>query len=535
MDSPPRKTQTTVMDWLPTIAADKRFIFVEAPVGAGKSPIALSYAGFLGDGVLGSSYILTPQRILQRQYEDSFGDGNLVSVYGKANYFCHTKLGLNCDDGSDIKPKCERCPANEAFKSMKTTPHVVLNYKLAMLYAELFQDDSMFPTKDLMVFDECHTLEGHLVDHRAVEVTRKRCERHKIQFYQPKDIDDAHGWLREDYYPSIDHAYFEMERQAKAIDDKYAGSSKPSLMPDELRLKRDFKKLGRHRDLVQTLSENDIDYIRDNYVLVTERGEKIMFKEIYGKRLFKSILQPKAERFLFMSSTIMNFESYAKDLGINPDEMATISLPSEFDVDNRPVYFMPTAKMTYGWNKNIPEKNELRRKMADKVINLCADMHPNESGIIHTGSFQIANWLINEIKDSVPQKIIEHGSSDSMSRDECIAEFTENKGEIPMLLISPSLTEGLDLKDEMARFCIFTKVPYPFLGDEWVKRRLAISDEWYQRQAMTAIIQGGGRIVRGPDDYGNTYILDESFGNLWNRYKSRAPIWWKAGYSKIKG
>ena len=230
-----------------------------------------------------------------------------------------------------------------------------------------------------------------------------------------------------------------------------------------MRSKRDFKRLTRHRDLVRTLSEQSIDYISENYVLVTERGQKIMFKEIYGKRLFKSILQPKAERFLFMSSTIMNFESYAKDLGIDPEEMATVSLPSEFDVSNRPVYFMPTAKMTYGWQKNEPAKNKIRRAMADKVIKLCADMHSGESGIIHTGSFQIAKWLIGEIEDQIPQKIVTHTGDDPSSRDACIEEFTSNNGEIPMVLISPSLTEGLDLKDEQARFCIFTKVPYPFL------------------------------------------------------------------------
>ena len=69
-----------------------------------------------------------------------------------------------------------------------------------------------------------------------------------------------------------------------------------------------------------------------------------------------------------------------------------------------------------------------------------------------------------------------------------------------MVLISPSLTEGLDLKEDLGRFSIFVKVPYPFLGDEWVKRRLELSDEWYQRQAFQNIVQGGGRVVRTPDD-----------------------------------
>ena len=533
-DSDPRKTQVEVLDWLSGIGADKRHVIVEAPVGAGKSPIALTFASFLGQGHMGSSYILTPQRILQRQYEESFDDGRLLSVYGKANYMCNMKVGLNCDDGSDIKPKCKNCPASDAINAIGTTPHVVLNYKLALLYAEILYGTDMFPTKDLAVFDECHTLESHLVNHRALEITRKRCEKHKIVFYQPDDLSDAHGWLREDYLPPIGEAVVELELRVKAIDNKYNASGSSALLPDEIRAKREYKRLKRHYDLVKEMAEHDTSYLNNQYVLVTDRNEKMTFKEIYGRRIFRNTMGHIANRFLHMSSTVLNADAYARDLGIEPDEVAVTSLPSEFDVNNRPVYFMPTAKMSYGWNNpKDPEKAKLRQKMIDQVVKLCKDMHPEESGIIHTGSFQIAKWLIDEIQSLVPQKIITHKSDEPETRDECIEEFTSNNGEVPMLLISPSLTEGLDLKDEQARFCIFVKVPYPFLGDEWVKRRLDLSDEWYQRQAMTAIIQGGGRIVRGPEDYGNTYILDESFGFLWFKYKDRAPIWWKDGFTRI--
>jgi Rad3-related DNA helicase len=53
------------------------------------------------------------------------------------------------------------------------------------------------------------------------------------------------------------------------------------------------------------------------------------------------------------------------------------------------------------------------------------------------------------------------------------------------------------------------------------------------RQAMISIIQGGGRVVRSPEDWGNTYILDESFGFLWNKYKKNAPQWWKDAFTVV--
>jgi Rad3-related DNA helicase len=441
---------------------------------------------------------------------------------------CHTKQGLDCDIGNDIKPTCTDCPAKAAFLNIKHTPHVVLNYKLALLYSELFPDDiSEFPTKDLMVFDECHTLEGHLVNHRAVTIGKKRCELFKLKFFKPRSLQEAHEWLKEDYLPAATDYYLELDKQVKIIDSQYEFGG--THLASELRTKKDHKALGRHLTLVRSVAKKKFDFLEDHYVLATKKDAYFEFKEIYGAGLFYHILEPKANRFLFMSSTILNFEEYANDLGIPPEETAIIDLPSEFDKGNRPVYYMPTAKMSFGWDKKEPAKAELRDKMSKQVVTLLDGFNP-ESGVIHTGSFPIAKWLIGEIENNISQQIITHTQDDPRARDDCIAEFTENEGKVPMVLISPSVTEGLDLVGDTARFALFVKVPFPYLGDEWVRRRLDLSQEWYDRQAMISMIQGSGRIVRSHDDWGNTYILDAAFGYLWEKFKTRAPRWWKDAY-----
>jgi Rad3-related DNA helicase len=43
---------------------------------------------------------------------------------------------------------------------------------------------------------------------------------------------------------------------------------------------------------------------------------------------------------------------------------------------------------------------------------------------------------------------------------------------------------------------------------------------------MINIIQGGGRIVRTEGDWGNFYILDESFGMLLKFMGKKLPKWW---------
>ena len=95
------------------------------------------------------------------------------------------------------------------------------------------------------------------------------------------------------------------------------------------------------------------------------------------------------------------------------------------------------------------------------------------------------------------------------------------------LLISPSITEGLDLKGDLGRFAIFAKIPYPYLGDEWIKKRASIDQQWYLRQTVTNIIQGSGRIVRDKEDFGVTYILDTCWEHLYDSAKHLFPKWWK--------
>src|SRR5271157_4082882 len=95
----PRPNQIKALEWLEKQEA--KYLILESPVGSGKSNIGLAYSHYLtstGDAEDeeglprpkgGSSYILTPQRILQAQYEQSFigiPNFSISSFYGKGNY-----------------------------------------------------------------------------------------------------------------------------------------------------------------------------------------------------------------------------------------------------------------------------------------------------------------------------------------------------------------------------------------------------------------------------------------------------------------
>jgi Rad3-related DNA helicase len=294
---------------------------------------------------------------------------------------------------------------------------------------------------------------------------------------------------------------------------------------------KNFIKFKRHADTINDIMLCNADNVAQEYVLIDEFN-KFTVKELYAKRTFHNIIKPMANRFLFMSSTILNKDGFCRDLGIDPAEAAFLSLDSEFEVSHRRVIYKPAAKMSYGWDSSEPKRVAGRGRMSKSIQNIL-ELHKDVSGIIHTGSFKLSKWVLDELESNTSHMILNHNPvpGEIIKRDDVIAEYIENAKDRPTILVSPSITEGLDLKHDLGRFAIFAKVPYPNLGDAWVKRRMEISSQWYQRQTLKEMIQGSGRICRDHSDWGFTYILDESFGFLYNKTRhSMIPHWWEEAF-----
>jgi ATP-dependent DNA helicase DinG len=515
-DKKPRISQEKVLQWMESLPDNIKYVIAEAPVGTGKSAIGINYSAFI-DQSKGNALILTPQKILQRQYEDSFDKDQLFSLYGKANYTCAPKE-TNCDIGSDLKPRCETCPHKIAYAKARTAPNTVLNYALALILMTS-REDSKINKRKVIICDEAHTLEHHLTEFRALQIGEKRCRQFKVAFTVPSNEKEAIDWIKTYYQPAVEREVESLRSVVTEIEDKYVAGDRMDKADSEL-INR-YKEYVTHLELIDSYISEDINHIINNYVLIKDKSF-FKFKAVYGKHTFRTTIDLSGERILFISSTILNKDEFCRDLGIDPERTAFISIDSEFDVDNRPVLYIPKAKMSYGWDK--ADRTHDRTAMIKAVIEILG-MHKDQSGIIHTGSFQIAQWLINELDGKIPHRIFHHNPSANLNREDVINQFTENNNAEPAVLISPSITEGLDLYGDKGRFSIFAKVPFPNLGDSWVKRRADISNEWYRRQAMINVIQGSGRVNRAADDWGYTYILDESFGSLYKSMLGKLPKW----------
>lgn len=518
----PRTNQGIALDWLEKQSLNAKYIILELPVGSGKSLVALTLSKFLSRHNQGSSFVLTPQIILQKQYEDDFkehGKKFLSSLRGKSNYKCQSK-GASCAIGSLVKPRCDDCPHAKAKKEARHANNTVLNYALALAN---FSYTDTFSKRDLMIMDEAHTLERHLVEFDSVNITNKRCEKYKIPFKPMVTIGSAIKWVKETYIPKIELALSELEEDNEYLYEK-AGTN---ITRNEMAILKEIDALGSHVAEVLEMSLRNVEYLKEHFVLVWDK-EMFQFKRLRGAYSFTKILKPMANKFLFMSSTILNQTEFCYDLGIDPTETAFISLPSDFPVENRPVQYRPIMKMNASWSK--PEQANDRKKMLE-TISALLEKHDGESGIVHTANFKIAIWLVENLSGNVKHDILHHNPDSNVSRNVAIDNFTTSTR--PTILISPSITEGLDLKDEQARFAFIVKTPFGYLGDQWIKKRLEMSQGWYRRRAMTDIIQGCGRIVRSADDYGTVYILDASFSFLYYKSLNMIPQWWKDAYTVV--
>ncbi len=204
----------------------------------------------------------------------------------------------------------------------------------------------------------------------------------------------------------------------------------------------------------------------------------------------------------------MDKSAFCKVLGIPESEAAFVTIPSPFLASNRPIYVHPVAKMgARDIDKNLP--------VLAAAVEAILEQHSKEKGIIHCHSYKIVNYLKNNIKS---KRILTH---DSTNRDKILAYHQSDPR--PTVLLSPSMAEGVDLKGDTSRFQIVCKIPYPYLGDKLVKKRMNKWKWWYPLQTAKIIVQSVGRSIRNEEDHAVTYILDAGWDYFYSKNKSIFP------------
>ncbi len=216
-----------------------------------------------------------------------------------------------------------------------------------------------------------------------------------------------------------------------------------------------------------------------------------------------------------MSATILNINIFCKSIGLNPEDVI-ISVTSDFPVEHRTIYPLNIAYLNYGNLQSVDIKSKIS-KAVDNIMSL----YKNDKGIIHTTSYDQLVFIKENISKENARRLLI--IDPEIQRDEAIAQHTSTAK--PTVLISPSLHTGLDLKDELSRFQIITKVPYPSKGDRWINAKREIDEEWYYWQTALRLLQAYGRSIRSKEDWTKTYILDSAFSYFIKKNRNMLPNW----------
>lgn len=521
----PRPSQVNVIKAIEKVFnSGTKCVVLEAPVGSGKSAIAITLAK-----ALGNAHILTPRRALQLQYMADFK--GLAMMQGKGNYPCTQgdsgntyaafaevekgkdlsrwmypgdfksvskgwcmKRGKKSSTkyescrhkllGSDADIADSHCPFDHAVSFANRTPIIVHNLH-SFLYQNYF--GKYFQERRLLVIDEAHELEGMI---RGF-VTSSFAYSKRLPFQAPEEDSPISDWVE------------------FLANDLVAPDGRGSEEDGDKREKW-LEKLAFMLEVEDTFLKNRVTIIED----VNDHQFKVQFiPETFGKAPAELFFN-YGEKVLLMSGTIYDKEYYCRKLGLKADEVAFIRLTSEFPVGTRPI----VGSQRWMTDNSHKSWRDTPQEYMDMVNNLreILEEHEDTKGLIHAPSYAIARDLASKLGS----RVITHSPEDFQSQLDKFYACTGNS-----VFISPTCQQGVDMKYDRARWQAIIRIPYLGMDDPFVARMTKKDFKWYNYQALIAFGQMTGRINRAPDDFGVTYLLDSRFPAYIRKNRELLPKW----------
>jgi Rad3-related DNA helicase len=243
-------------------------------------------------------------------------------------------------------------------------------------------------------------------------------------------------------------------------------------------------------------------------------------KPISAAPFLPSLIQEMGSTRIYMSAYPGPKDVFCRNLGLNTQAVAWLELDSNFPLDNRPIHMTTVGSMSRQW---IDQTTPKLLKMCETIL----EAHPTEKGIIHCHSYQLGKRIYDYFRaTSMGQRVLF-----ATKASERLANFNlHRRSTAPTVMLSPSITEGFSFDDDLARFQIVAKVPFPYLGDRQVAAKMKLDQDWYTLQTAQTVIQACGRIVRSDTDHGSTYILDSDFLRLYSENTKFFPKWFRDAF-----
>ena len=548
-----------------------KVIALNASTGVGKSPILMSVIKELQM----TGYSTTPLRTLVNQYRDTitrFPESEFGWVImGRGAYPCphlqanekkrfaqlpddekiarewkHVKRlenmtadGAPCTEGGPKDGKffigegngtfgkkkqyVKECPAflacsyyGDKYRAMTEDNAIMtLDYFLYSPVKDILGgNDYGWHSRNILVIDEAHFLSSKLVDFFSLSITDKGFPgfnyRKVIQSIDerkktltPPDSNNFSRTVVEEFEKEFQPYCHLQEEEMKYLEEiienddssiiheyNYQGKD----MPIEEAIQKHKKFLYRLNFVMRTIKP-DIEFVYSH-------DDNGFYLKPYSAKDYVKPIWDQFDHIILSSATLFDVPSYLEDLGLDKYKWKQVDVSAPFNPDNGPIFRVSNLYLSM---KNFDSTIDSVVKKVDEIL----ENHAHERGIIHCFSEKYRKAIFERTRNR--KRMVLH---DSFNRQEVLKNFTTN---VPdgdnSVLLSVNMGEGVDLKDDIARFQIIVKCPFLPMKDPWISLHMERSSRWYRNQAIIEIMQMAGRIVRSKEDFGFTYIID---GNAWN-------------------
>ena len=422
----------------------------------------------------------------------TFTQAKVVAQFDDAGEWIGDKTTHPCDWCGDK----QACPYERAKDAAVGSQLAVLNTRYLLTEGN---GPGRMAGRGLVIADECDTLESELMGYVSVDIPQGRAK--VLGIKAPPKVTVPGSWGPWFTYACdrVEAAIGKLPRFALAnVKERRSRKSLTEL-------------LTRLRDVEAEYETGWVftgDARKDEWGTISFKPVKV--DKVAGEKLWKL-----GDKWLLMSATpISSFQMVRDDLGWQ-GEFRTVTMPSQFPVENRPIVVRPVGNMSR--KTQVEDRGKLLAALDGVILD-----HSHENVLVHTVSYQLAIWLADELKMLTETPIWWYSSS---AEKVSVVEHFKSCGGI---LIAPSLDRGVDLPDDLCSVIVVAKVPFPNLGDRQVSARMhgPGGQTWYNVQAVRSIVQMTGRGVRHKEDRAVTYILDSQFDRLWNSARGMFPKWW---------
>ena len=485
-----------------TLGCDKKYLMLNCPTGSGKSLQNMMIAHNTSQ----KSLYICSSKMLQNQLHNDFPEAKILK--GRGNYQCNLHRSLSADSCIEKchpykkKLKCRNCNSSceycEFDKHMMIdcnyydTKFDVLKSKYAILNTHYYLNElnysGSFKNYKTVIIDEADTLEGVLTDFISFSIHPNLLKKYNLQ--EPEYVTKLESWL-------------EWAKQSKEKIDKIHRQYLWVLkIKDEER--KEYEKDIKEFNCIQGL-QTKINILTESLDAgwLFDHKDKFVFSPIWlTNSLAEKYLWQHGQRFVLSSATLHQKPIMAKLLGLNISDIDYLETDCPFPVENRRIVYKPVVAL----KKKSDNYEEDENKIIDEIVKTI-DAHKGQKGLINAVSYRLTQKITK-----AHRRCITHNCND---KDVKLSDFYNSED---LVFVSPSSEHGLDLRDDLARFNIWAKVPFPNTTDKRISARLfgsgRFGQEWYSSVTAKKFEQGVGRTTRSMDDFSTSYIFDSQFDRI---------------------